>query len=243
MSAPLTLPVRPIDAWPDGWRDDLEREPNPFRSTYDQTLVLLGHELEHLEYRSAHIQLDVDPADIRRDGQLRTRARVRHPGVILTVDTPDHGVLVYPCDTFTGRYAADPPAWQINLRAIALALTDLRRIDRYGLGGGRGGQQYAGFAALPPGQPSMTVEEAARYLADEAWPTEPAEQRSQWAARLLYNADLLARTYRAALKRHHPDHGGDPDTFHRVSAARALVVADVARRGGLVHVGEEITRA
>lgn len=228
----MTMPdltIRPIDVWPEGWRTAGRiRRPNPFRSTYDATLKHLGAELDHLNYRSAHLQLDVEHAQLRQDGQLRHRAQVNHPGVILTIDSPAHGVLVYPCDTFEGRWSNDPPDWQINLRAIALGLEALRKVERYGIA--ERGQQYAGYKALGAGGPvamgaAMTVEDACRLIAEVAWPGETPEQRDAWAVRMLTDDDLYKRTIRQASRRAHPDAGGDPAAFRRLTEARDLLEA------------------
>ena len=36
--------------------------------------------------------------------------------------------------------------------------------------------------------------------------------------------DHIRQAYRAAVKRHHPDRGGDPDTFRAITAARDLLL-------------------
>jgi hypothetical protein len=222
----MDLTVRPIDVWPDGWRVPRERKPNPFRvRSYEQTLDQLHRELDHIAARAAHLQLDVQPGQLRRDGHLRSSARVDHPGVILTVDTRRLGVLTYPCDTFEARWAGEPPSWQINLRAIALGLEALRKVERYGIA--ERGQQYAGFGALPPGGPvavgaAMTVEEAARLLALAAGRLTGVSDVSGVAAAA---QDL----WRAASKTHHPDAGGDPDTFRRLTEARDLLLQEADR--------------
>lgn len=83
--------------------------------------------------------------------------------------------------------------WQENVRAIALSLEKLRAVDRYRVT--RHGEQYAGWKALPP-PPGRTS-----------------------AAR---GHDLIRAHggVPAALKATHPDHGGDPDDFAAVQAAR-----------------------
>lgn len=214
----VDVTVRPIDTWPDGWRTGKDRKPNPFRTrSYEDTLDLLKYELERLDATSAHLQLDIQSGDVRRDGHLRANAKVGHPGVILTVDAPGLGALVYPCDTFAGRWVGDPPDWQINLRAIALGLEALRKVDRYGITSR--GEQYAGFAALPPARAAgsgqaMTVEEAARFIALHAWGPDIDPQEA---------IDDLDAGYRTAAKRLHPDAGGDPALFLKLKQARDLL--------------------
>lgn len=189
------------------------RRPNRFRSTYTDTLKLLNAELDHLNTTEAWLQVAVDAADLRRDGMLRAHVKARHPGVVLTAVTRNHGTLVYPCDRFEGRWSNDPPDWQINLRAIALGLRDLRRLEDYGIADR--GQQYAGFRELGTGTAvageKMTPAQAASFLADAAeWDTalDPDDKPQVQAA------------YRDAAKLHHPDAGGNHATMAYIVAAR-----------------------
>jgi hypothetical protein len=213
------LRVRPIDRWPDGWRarTNADRKPNPFKTkAYDLTLHALAYELDQLDIRAAHLQVDCSAVDLRRDGMLRAHARVDHPGVILTADTRVHGVLTYPCDTFAGRWSNDPPAWQINLRAIALGLEALRKVDRYGIA--ERGQQYAGFGALPMSPPTegpMSVDDAVIFIGQWAWGQPDVDPQEV--------VDDLDAAFRAASKRLHPDTGGDPALFRRLITARQII--------------------
>ena len=81
--------------------------------------------------------------------------------------------------------------WEDNLRAVALGLEALRAVERYGIADM--GQQYAGFAQIGAGD---SKEERGRRLVEEAG------------------------GMTAALKRHHPDHGGDASDFDAVMAYR-----------------------
>lgn len=202
------------------------RKPNRFRNRYDSTLALLEEELDHLEATEALAQLvlpDLNGA-LRLDGALRHDARVGHPGVVLTIVTPAHGTLVYPCDAFESRHSADPPSWQINLRAIALGLEKLRRLEDYGITSR--GQQYAGFRELGAVQAlgsGMTRHEAAELLVSTAyagWILPPAS-----ADALLTDRELVGDAYRAAAKEHHPDAGGDAELFARLTEARDLLLS------------------
>lgn len=227
----MILTFRPIDRWPEGWQQPKTRKPNPFRSTYAQTLDDLDRELEYLRARDAFMQVDATSADVRLDGQLRANAKVNHPGVILTIDTRDHGVLVYPCDTFESRYHSDGPSWQVNLRAIAGGLEALRKVERYGIADR--GQQYAGFGALPPATAmgaAMTVEAAALLLANTAnqafgedWcdPQALVDEAPD-------QAEIVRGAYRDAVKVAHPDAGGDAELFRDLTAARDLLLGDAS---------------
>lgn len=97
----------------------------------------------------------------------------------------------------TDRHKGFTNSWQDNLRAIALGLEALRAVSRYGITSGVG-EQYAGFAQLGAGGPDP---ERGRLL---------AERHGSVAE---------------ALKRTHPDHGGDPHDLADVQAYRKLVGA------------------
>jgi hypothetical protein len=62
--------------------------------------------------------------------------------------------------------------WQHNVRAIALGLEALRKVDRYGIT--RRGEQYAGWKALPAGigigATHMTSEVATKVIIEESGP-------------------------------------------------------------------------
>lgn len=202
----MRLRVRPIDSWPE------ERNARPKRSNFSAswqaTVDLLTRELRMLDARNPVIQVAVDEHEIRQDGTMPlASARPRHPGVIVAFDSK-HGPLKYVADRFDD--------WQDNVRAIALGLDSLRRVDRYGIT--KRGEQYTGWRALPAGRPmgpAMTVEDAARYVAKHAGtPVEPHH---------LHNASAIDIAYRRAAKKLHPDRGGDPDDFRRLREAYDLL--------------------
>jgi hypothetical protein len=218
----VILSFKPIDQWPEGWRDsNRQRKPNPFRAKYRDTLAALDYELGKLGARDAFLQVDADPSGLRLDGQLRADAKVNHPGVILTIDTREHGVVVYPCDTFESRWSQDGPSWQVNLRAIAGGLEALRKVERYGIADR--GQQYAGFGALPPARAmgaGMTTDEAARFLIEHGeWGGSPGDPDV-----LIDDPEIAEMYYRNAAKSLQPDKGCDPDLFRRATTARDLLV-------------------
>lgn len=97
-------------------------------------------------------------------------------------------------DSRFGRltYATDAhELWQHNVRAIALSLQALRAVDRYGVS--RRGEQYAGWAQLAAGGPDA---DRGRVLVERAG------------------------SLREALRRHHPDQGGQQADFVDVVAYR-----------------------
>lgn len=117
----------------------------PFSRSGSDTVMLLVRELEHLKAESVILEVDLREQDLRLDGMPRANARASSPGVILTlINVPVAGGLTlrYPCSTFR--------TWEANVRAIALALEALRKVDRYGVT--KRGEQYAGWKALPVGE-------------------------------------------------------------------------------------------
>lgn len=177
---------RPIDTWP--WPFTEERARSPFSAGYTDTLGILDRELRHLGAERLVICMALPDSQIRNDRQgPYADARPEHPGVMVVVDS-HYGPLRYATDRFR--------AWQGNLRAIALGLEALRKVDRYGIT--RAGEQYRGFAALPGGTGSSND---ARLLAE-------------WSG--LSEDEVRAdprRAFRLAARKVHPDAGGDPETF------------------------------
>ena len=116
-------------------------------------------------------------------------------------------VVSMPCDTFDD--------WEDNLRAIALSLGALRAVDRYGVT--KSGEQYRGFAQLPPpgqSEPSLDAEAAARVLASHALIP---------AAEILRNRSDYDLALRRAQRAAHPDAGGNHDAFVRVQQAKDVL--------------------
>ena len=159
---------------------------NQFSASWSETLHLLEREIDKVGGRSVVVELAITEQEISvRSGWPLASARPTHPGVVVSFESK-HGPLRYGTDAF--------PHWHANLRAIALGLEALRRVERYGIG--KRGEQYVGWKQLPAG-PDGDVERGRVLIADAGGVT-------------------------AALKTHHPDHGGDPEDFRAVQAARAL---------------------
>lgn len=192
----IEVQFEPIEQWPG--ETTANRRSSPFRAGLDNSYRLLERELEHLGVDSVVIQMDCDRSQIRRDGLLRADARSR-PGVIVSFGC-DKGQLSYPCDTFDN--------WCDNIRAIAMALEALRKVDRYGVCGN--GEQYRGWQALPsPNQDHWTREHAMNFI------------------RKIVPGTLIAEGLEGALlaaeRLTHPDRGGDVDDFKKVQRARELL--------------------
>lgn len=198
---PDGMAVDPIGEWPG--EPTRNRARSNFASTLGSTMDTLRRELRELGAKNARLQIAIPPEAFRLDGYPRATAKPEHPGIILTLDSK-HGALSYPCDTFT--------TWQDNLRAIALALEALRKVDRYGVT--KRGEQYRGFleieaTAMPAG--FRSVDDAIEFLRATAdVDLGPVTAKSK----------LLGLTVRKAKRVTHPDTlGGSDDAFHRVTAA------------------------
>lgn len=195
MSAPH-ITVRPIDSWTDP--EPARRRSSPFSASESATMRLLQHELAAIGCTQAVIELVMDAGGLRLDGGLRASARPTHPGVALYLETR-HGPLRYACATFTKHTD--------NLRAIALTLEALRKVDRYGTADRA--EQYRGWLQIEP--PRMSRSEAERVIRRAAGPA--------------YDRAPLSRAVRAALRQSHPDGGGDEEAYARVAAARQVIEA------------------
>ena len=206
----MTLTIRPIISWPGELRTNSQRRRSPFKSSYSDTLDMLDRELRMLRATVTVVQLAVNEGQIRRDGKLYANSRPDHPGVILSFDTKQ-GHFRYAADRFTH--------WHDNLRAIALGLEALRKIERYGIGSGT--EQYTGFLQLETSNGDnvlKTYDDALAFVAD-------ATGRSRSKVRLDWRTlSGQTETYRAAARALHPDSpGGDHESFQRLQVAKRLL--------------------
>jgi hypothetical protein len=181
---------RPIVTWPGVPTPPGERRWSPFRASWDDTLALLDRELRMLGAREVVCQIDIRESDFRQDGQPRANAKAHGPGVILAFDSR-YGPLQYATDVFHD--------WRENVRATALALEALRKVDRYGVT--KRGEQYTGWKMLPAPSSGMTLEEARAVIAQAV-----ADHGS----------------VRAALAAAHPDRTGGDAQFKRLTQARSI---------------------
>lgn len=196
--------VRPLTPWI-GPRTKRPRRA-AFRSTWTSTHGLLSDEIHRLAGSMLVIQLDVDERWIRNDGMLYAKASPQSPAVKVSFRSR-HGDLTYATDAYDD--------WQDNVRGIALSLTALRAVDRYGVS--RSGEQYRGWTAIAARPAEMTREQAAEFLAQ--W----ADQK--WTAtEILGSRAKRQSAYLWAAKRAHPDlTGDDGDTMARLNLARDLL--------------------
>jgi hypothetical protein len=214
------ISFRPIELWP-GELTRL-RKASPFKASYSDTMNLLRFELTKLGAQHVVVQLALPPSQIRRDGLPYESARPAHPGVILSFKSKG-GDLRFPCDRFDD--------WQDNLRAIALALEALRKVDRYGVV--RRNEQYRGWVALPGPMVTpavMTVDEAAQFIAAAATPlldqlTDAelrVKSRTYGAAGILADREVFGSLYKLAARIHHPD-AGDSTQWAKLQEAAQLL--------------------
>lgn len=189
---------KPIDSWPGEYTQYRQR--SMFSAHFSTTMHTLNTELGHLDADTVVLELDVGPDDIRRlDGWPRATAKVPPP-VKLSFNSK-HGPLVYATDIFTH--------WHDNLRAIALGLEALRKVDRYGVTAD--GQQYAGWKALGAGTAMGTTrDQAAQEIANILFEYEDVDIM---AGQVLHNPSLWVKRAQQAT---HPDAGGDHEMFVRV---------------------------
>jgi hypothetical protein len=169
-----------------------------FSAPWSQTVELLARELRYLDAKGISIELDMEPRMFRLDGLPRSDARARSDAVRISF-TSKYGPLRYETAEFTGRWGES--GWQQNVRAIALALEALRKVDRYGVS--KRGEQYRGWKELPTGtDPADAI----------ATPEIAREFLAQWDG-----------DWKAAVKATHPDAGGDPTEYRKVIRAKELV--------------------
>lgn len=207
----MRLVARPIDQWPGALTPEYRRTYSQFTASWSDTVLLLEREVRHLagDDVTVVLQMAVTERDCRLDGWIKANAHPAHPGVVLAFDSK-HGPLRYSTDLHKGQgYGGKLPGWQANVRAIALGLEALRKVDRYGIA--RGGEQYRGWKAIP-----QTTSGGTMYLATLAG-----------VAGYESMPDLPPATiYRQALKKAHPDHGGSRELLEQIQdAGRKLGVA------------------
>lgn len=193
----MSIQYGAIKVWPGKLRAKGERIKAPFKSGHTETLRVLDRELRMIGAEGVVVQLAME--HFNRNGLPYADATPTHPGVIVSfrkpVRRPTGELIKVPL-----RFAADRfTTWETNLRAVAIGLEDLRRIDRYGIT--TGSEQYLGFKALPPPGPEHqaigTVEEAAAFVAKIADFPNPGM--------LIGGESFWRNAYRAAAAKLHPD--------------------------------------
>ena len=186
----ICVTFRPLLAWP-GPPSSFRRR-SLFKAAWSSTLTLLDRELRAIDAAHIVVQLAITEDDIRLDGWPRANVRPKHPGCIVAFDCR-YGALQYASDVFD--------RWQDNLRAIALGLEALRKVDRFGIT--KRGEQYTGWKQLSAGQ--GPIDRIARVLGTDVLDLD------------LGDLDELSRR---AMLLAHPDRGGSHDDFVEIKRWR-----------------------
>ncbi len=213
----MDLIYRPLTSWP-GDMTTVRRH-TPFKASYSDTLRLLDGELVHLKARQVVLQVALPEQEIRLDGKPRANARPAHPGIVLAFES-SKGPMQFPCDTFT--------SWDANLRAIALSLEALRKVDRFGVT--RRNEQYAGWKALPQSAGEVVGVDRAAVALVELCLEVSAPAPPFLASRIKEEPDYWRHVYRSAAAYFHPDRGGDQAKFVRLQELRQIIDAHHERR-------------
>jgi hypothetical protein len=212
----MQVRFRPLSRWPGERMVATSRRSRwTFKAGWASTLSLLERELAWLGARDVVIEVDLREDQIRIDGWPRSGASPGDPGVVVSFDSR-YGPLRYATDVFDH--------YEANVRAIALGLEALRKVDRYGIT--RKGEQYTGWRALPagiplgPGNGFVDADDAVRWMNErylEFYPGAHAMdmlgEEKAWAV----------DRYRELAKKLHPDTGGSTEEFQRLQAAWSLV--------------------
>lgn len=205
---------RPLGQWTDP-ETERRRGAHLFKASWDDTLALLETEIGYLDVTGpVVIQVDAPEGMIRRDGMLHARARVGHPGVVISFESK-FGPLRYATDAYERWYSYGVDSWKANVRAIALTLKALRDLDRWGVS--KRGEQYTGWRAIAAPAPMFASPAYA-----ELWMREYAAELFGPDGAKRWNGNLAA-LYRAMARRMHPDTGAERADWDRLDEARRVL--------------------
>lgn len=129
-----------------------------------------------------------------------SESEIRNDGMLRAHVTPSRPGIILAFQSKHGplSYPCDSCMfWQHNVRSIGLALQALRAVDRYGVTGRA--EQYRGWQQLPSQSEGMSVAEAQAIL------------------------EAFGGDGKKAKIATHPDHGGSPETFRKVTEACELL--------------------
>ncbi|PPU46814.1 molecular chaperone DnaJ [Xanthomonas arboricola] len=208
----MTIPASPL-AWPVGWKRESLRTAARFgkstRKKWDGSYengrpLTISEGVERVRAELRRMGIDDEDIVISTNLELRLdglpRSNQREP--------TDPGAAVY----WTDRYSrGNPPRCMAidrytrvadNLAAVAATLEAMRAIERHG-GAAILERAFAGFTALP-----APVALSWRDVLDPADPE---------------------GSYRRLRSQHHPDNGGNADTFQRVQSAWQAYQLEITR--------------
>lgn len=204
----IEVEIRPWRVWPGS--ETAEPRSAPFKASWSKTLALLGRELNEIDAENIIVELNVPESSLRRDGWIKENARCYTEGVILSFTSPNTGGAVrFPCDAFDD--------WQDNIRAIALGLEALRKVERYGIT--QRHEQFAGYRQITATSgTTMNAKGAAAIIEDNTFGF-PSET-------ILRDAAFAKKAIRAAVNVTHPDkNNGDRSTYDDVETAKRVLTA------------------
>lgn len=201
-----SLTFRPLAAWPHKLTPRHLRKRWPSDVTLSRAMRSVVQQLDLLGcIGSAYIEADVEEKHIRQDGQLYASAKANSPGVIVSARHRTLGDLRWACDRFASLAE--------NLRAIAMTISALRAVDRYGCV--RDAEQFRGFKALPE-KASTTMPRAAALAVLTRVTGIPLTDTA--------SDDALAKVLRVARSRSHPDrNNGDREQWDHVETAAGVL--------------------
>jgi hypothetical protein len=194
----------PIEKWPGVHRTSWKN--SAFRVTTSRQLDKLEEELNKLGARDILVQCYLTRDDIRNDGWPRSGAKPPNPGIIISFTDRRGNELSFPCDTYFD--------WFDNLYAIALSLEALRAVDRYGVT--KSAEQYQGWRRL----------EAPGTVDTRGWAYEQLARVADTSVESLKgDPQAVDAAYRAAVRKTHPDSGGNIEAFRLVTEAIRVIRA------------------
>lgn len=184
-----------IEAYPLQWPLGWPRTKRPQRSAFKTTLGRARDEL-HDELRllgARHVVISSN-APLRKDGEFYASFKgVLDDPAVAVYFTLNGAERCIPCDKWDRL--------QDNVRALCLTVAALRGLDRWGAKE-MVNAAFQGFQALPEGG------KAGWWTVLDVQPTAEAAE--------------IETAYRRLAKQHHPDMGGNADTFHAVQEAYRL---------------------
>lgn len=204
---------------PGGWDRPLngDRRRSGYGAKWSTTERELADECSRLGADEVVIGLALQREQIRLDGWPKSGVDVPDE-VIVYVPRSAHGPLRFLSDRWY--------PWRDNVRAVVLTLQRLRLVTESGVA--QSGEQYKGWAALPPGSPAiasgeMSLDDALALLKQHASKAAPGREFIVLAG----DHYSITQAFKHAVKVAHPDAGGDPAVFAQLTAARerALVGA------------------